>query len=617
MHVARLEVEGGFLDTLDLRFEPGLNVLIGPRGAGKTSVIELIRYCLEVPGYTRESEGEARKHALSVLRDGRVTVTIDVDGELVSLTRSGEEEHARRSPPISFDGPTILSQKEIELVGRDAGGRLRLVDEFRTDVDALARDEVAARAAIASLAEEMQAISVEIEGIQLQLDELKELPQLLEEAAKQQEQISEALGASEPEQKRLEEVTSTITSLGVELGVTERTSETLHHWRLRMQALASAQPSLEDWPSGHEPASYAEARMAVAAAIDSLVQAEASTGGALETLRGLSEERTKRRLDAQDEARALRRVLDQVQEGFGEAARRVADLREKSGQREALIRLVESKKQRLQDVQATRHAALDTMDSLRARRFEERLEIVKRLNNLLGPDLSIRLVRDGLHTEYVAAIAASLRGSGLQYNSLAPLLAARISPRELAEAIESGDAPTIAQLGEISPDRAERAVAHVRQFGTSGLLTAALDDEVIIMLVDGTQEKPTDDVSTGQRCTAILPILLSHEYRVLIVDQPEDHLDNAFIVSRVVSALVRMGGRTQLLFSTHNANIPVLGEAQNVILLASDGVRGFKQVAGPLEDGDVVDAITAVMEGGREAFEQRAAFYKSASETRT
>jgi recombinational DNA repair ATPase RecF len=126
VYVARLEVEGGFLDALDLRFEPGLNVLIGPRGAGKTSVIELLRYSFEVPGYTKESDREARKHALSVLRDGRVTVTIDIDGEIVILTRSAEEERARRSPPILFDRPTVLSQKEIELIGRDAGGRLRL-----------------------------------------------------------------------------------------------------------------------------------------------------------------------------------------------------------------------------------------------------------------------------------------------------------------------------------------------------------------------------------------------------------------------------------------------------------------------------------------------------------
>jgi energy-coupling factor transporter ATP-binding protein EcfA2 len=612
MHVARLEVEGGFLDSLDLKFEPGLNVLIGPRGVGKTSVIELIRYCLEVPGYTSESEREARKHALSVLRDGRVTVTIDVDGELVSATRSAEEDHARRSAPVVFEGPTILSQKEIELVGRDAGGRLRLIDEFRHGVELLDREEVAARATVASQTQEMQAISVEIEELQQQLDELKELPSLLEDATARQAEIAEAVGAAEPEQRRLDEIASAITSLGVELGVVERATENLTQWRLRLRSLASAQPTFEDWPNADEPTGYREVRLAIGGAAESLTQAEASVSKALDVLQELSEAATKRRLDAQDEARALRRALEQVQEGFGEASRRVADLREKSGQREALTRLLATKKKQLGLIQATRHTSLDTMDRLRTRRFDERFGIVNRLNGLLGPDLSIRLVRDGLHSEYAAAIAASLRGSGLQYNRLAPLLASRISPRELAEAIESGDASTIAQLGEIASDRAERAVAHIRQFGTSGLLTAPLDDEVVIMVVDGTKEKPTDEVSTGQRCTAILPILLSHEDRMLVVDQPEDHLDNAFIVSRVISALLLMGERTQLIFSTHNANIPVLGDAKNVILLGSDGVRGFRQVAGPLENNEVVDAITAVMEGGREAFEQRANFYKSA-----
>ena len=49
MIIERVQVEEGFLDGLDLRFTKGLNVLIGPRGSGKTSVIELIRFCLGAP----------------------------------------------------------------------------------------------------------------------------------------------------------------------------------------------------------------------------------------------------------------------------------------------------------------------------------------------------------------------------------------------------------------------------------------------------------------------------------------------------------------------------------------------------------------------------------------
>ena len=65
----------------------------------------------------------------------------------------------------------------------------------------------------------------------------------------------------------------------------------------------------------------------------------------------------------------------------------------------------------------------------------------------------------------------------------------------------------------------------------------------------------------------------------------------------------------QVIVATHNANIPVLGNAAEVVVLASDGRRGFVRAAAPLDDDDSVEAITTLMEGGREAFARRAAFY--------
>jgi hypothetical protein len=75
--------------------------------------------------------------------------------------------------------------------------------------------------------------------------------------------------------------------------------------------------------------------------------------------------------------------------------------------------------------------------------------------------------------------------------------------------------------------------------------------------------------------------------------------------------LRRSSAQSQMILSTHNANIPVLGEAQKVIQLGSDGRRGFVATEGKLESPPVVQAITTVMEGGAEAFRKRAAFYKA------
>ena len=103
--------------------------------------------------------------------------------------------------------------------------------------------------------------------------------------------------------------------------------------------------------------------------------------------------------------------------------------------------------------------------------------------------------------------------------------------------------------------------------------------------------------------------------RVLGFDQPEDNLDNAYIADTLVPQLRNRYPDDQLLVSSHNPNIPVLGEADRVIVLASDGRRGWVDHAGHLDDLATVEAVTSLLEGGAEAFARRSAFYESRRRT--
>jgi predicted ATPase len=104
---------------------------------------------------------------------------------------------------------------------------------------------------------------------------------------------------------------------------------------------------------------------------------------------------------------------------------------------------------------------------------------------------------------------------------------------------------------------------------------------------------------------------LAEERETILLDQPEDHLDNAFIVDTLVQAIRDRAANGQVIVATHNANLPVLGEADRVVVLASDGRHGFVAASSPLDGEDSVHAITTLMEGGREAFALRAAFYEA------
>lgn len=123
VEITRLVVDEGFLDGLDLRFGPGLNVLIGPRGVGKTSIIQLLRFCLGVPAFGGAFSESALSHAREVLgADGRVSVELMIDGEPIVLSRRKQDE-APEGPVDAVGEPIILAQTEVEEIAVDPGGR--------------------------------------------------------------------------------------------------------------------------------------------------------------------------------------------------------------------------------------------------------------------------------------------------------------------------------------------------------------------------------------------------------------------------------------------------------------------------------------------------------------
>jgi len=128
-------------------------------------------------------------------------------------------------------------------------------------------------------------------------------------------------------------------------------------------------------------------------------------------------------------------------------------------------------------------------------------------------------------------------------------------------------------------------------------------DEPRIQLRDGENYKDSLTLSTGQKCTAILPILLMDSENPLLVDQPEDNLDNRFIFETVVGSIRRIKRCRQLLFVTHNPNIPVLADAERVFVLDSNGSAATKANEGSV-DQCKPDIIT-LLEGGEEAFKRR------------
>lgn len=138
------------------------------------------------------------------------------------------------------------------------------------------------------------------------------------------------------------------------------------------------------------------------------------------------------------------------------------------------------------------------------------------------------------------------------------------------------------------------------------------EDEIEMQYVgrDGTL-RSISVASAGQKTTAILSFILSFGKTPLILDQPEDDLDNRLVSQLIVEKIRKIKEMRQVIVVTHNANIPVNGDAEYVVSMASDTPTLKIQAQGTVENDQVKKEICEVMEGGVEAFNTRAERYAS------
>ena len=130
---------------------------------------------------------------------------------------------------------------------------------------------------------------------------------------------------------------------------------------------------------------------------------------------------------------------------------------------------------------------------------------------------------------------------------------------------------------------------------------------------DGTSRpliREFNKLSLGQQQSVLLALMLSSKSNSpLIIDQPEDNLDSEFIYKTLVPVLRLAKERRQIIIVTHNANIAVLGDAEQIIVLKSTNEKGRIVARGSIDDPATRDIVCNVLEGAKEAFQRRAKIY--------
>jgi ABC-type dipeptide/oligopeptide/nickel transport system ATPase component len=610
LEITKIEIDGGFLNGFSLHLKAGLNVLIGARGTGKTSVIELVRYALGSKNYTEESTKKSLEHARAVLGSGEICVTLSDLIDEITVKRSVTD-----SQPFSsgdYIAPIVLSQTEIENIGLNANARIALIDGFIPKRNMFQSKKAELVNSLLVIFKEIKALEVDLFDLHAHEELEKKYSNEIAQLQLEQARLASSSNEFSLKQEELKKLIGAQTKIASEASVLDRFSASIEQWETFLDEKIMFDYGPEKWDqSGEDP--LLEFRAEYSGAIDEL-QKQSKRFLSLRNKVGFKAEKLKQELTAlENRLRQLRPELENIEQGAGATSRKLAFLTAELNKLASIKKGQREKANHISSLRLKRDQLLEEFISMIASRSNAREEVAEKLNDVLLPNVYIEIERAVNLDEYTKAITDALRGSGMKYNDLAQSISERVSPLELIRFLDENDFISFAEAAAIPKDRAARVLSYLKEVGISEIVTAEIEDNIKLSLLDGRDYKSTNDLSAGQRCTVILSIILQHSDRILIIDQPEDHLDNAFIAKTVIKALRERHDASQVILSTHNANIPVLGYANLVVEMTSDGRNGFIQVADTLKDSRVVESITNVMEGGADAFRQRRNFYEENS----
>lgn len=612
--VLRLRITGGFLGGTELEFADGLNCLIGGRGTGKTTALEFLRFGLGLmpdpknsPQRHRAIEGLVKAN----LAGSRLSIELRTKTGMNYTAQRGVSEavqvinEAGTPVPVALDrdqifSADVFSQNEIEEIASNPAAQIDLLDRFvDNETTTIARE-------LELLDRQLDQTTVELRRLDTEIDELVARASELSVIAERLKGLAQVGGA---DAAKINAAHAIKTARDREAQVPGQLAFAVQRATIETSAaIVAFQSTFEAQVdtavrSGANRELFAALEadvrtfeLALLAAAESISAAAATAEAAINRHGSAIAEK-----HAGQEAE-YRKLVAEFEEEGGRAAERIV-LQQAHADAAAAAKAREAKETQRRGVISKRTELLGQLSELRDRRFAARKSVADRLSHQFST-IRVRITQAADSGRYRDLIAKALKGLPLKQNLVADRLAEAFLPTELARAAMAADVKVVSERTSFDDERARRVIDALRSDGVAYEIEAVdLEDVPCIELLDGDKYKESPNLSTGQRCTTILPIILLQSERPLLIDQPEDNLDNAFIYETIVKALRAVEGARQVIFVTHNPNIPVLGEAERVFVLESDGHNARLRRVGSVDE--CKDDIETILEGGREAFLQR------------
>ncbi len=630
---------------LRLQFNPWLNSIIGGRGSGKSTIVEFTRLVLrrekeltnklaqEFSDFARLPKNRDDKGALQVntaikliYRKGDARYQIHWRNTGAGITPTIEEERAGTWVPAQGDitqrfKVRLFSQRQVFAMAEQSEALLRIVDESedvkRFDWNDTWQQEETKFLSLTAKTRELAAKLAEEAKVQGELDDVlrrlkvfegAEHARVLKDYQRRQRQkraLDQFTQQIANVQGRIRELANDILPTDLDVSAFDsgdtadqdillNAKDAIEGVRKIQEAL-QAQADAASQNHARWNKDVQESRWALA-----LKEANTAYGSLTETLRGN---------DAGDPTEysnlvQRRHLLEQKQKAIADTKKTIATVQEQA--EESLKQLQELRRKLIKDRRAFLNRVLkdNALVRITLQPYGRPLKTIevqfRRLVNREDDSFASDILTEDETEGFIAEIYTNLPDD---QDQAAVLIEQRwlATKNLLLAAARGAAAPTLGQrfvnfLNRLVPEVLDR----LRSWLPEDSLTVEYSPRG-----DAKDFRSVEQGSPGQKTAAILAFVLAYGDEPIVLDQPEDDLDNHLIYDLIVRQLRNNKLRRQIIVVTHNPNIVVNGDAEMVFAMDNRSGQCWVNQTGSLQDRSVREEICRVMEGGKEAFAQR------------
>ena len=611
--------EGGFLSDTSVHFNGNLNVLVGGRGTGKSTAIESIRYVLNLKPLGEEAlkayEGIVR-HVLSpgtkismLVRSHKPSeayYTVERSVPNPPIVKDENGEILALSPAEVMPGVEVFGQHEISELTKSREKLTLLLDRFVERDPSLSGRKAKLRLKLERSRNRILDVQREIEALDERLAKLPGLEETqkrfekagLAERLKQKSMLVREERLFSNAKERLGQMRALYNELIEELPI-----DTAFVSEKALEGLPNADTLLEIRTI------FETLSKNLSKVVGQFAEAVSETDKTIAEIKSRWDE--KRKTIEETYEQLLRELQKSKIDGaeFIQLRRQIEELRPLKDKAKTL-------KRNLSVYESDRRKLLSEWEDIKTSEYREVAKASKKVSKKLRDRVRVEVKMAGNRDPFERLLREVGGKLAAAFEKLREI--DQLSLQEFAEQCRKGkevlmekyNFPSGAaeRIAKASPDLFMRIEELELPATTKIELNTAAEGA-------SSAWQSLESLSTGQKATAVLLLLLLESNSPLIVDQPEDDLDNRFITESIVPIMRKEKLRRQFVFSTHNANIPVLGDAELILGLDVSGETETVQAnivpehMSSIDSRIVRELVEEILEGGKDAFEMRRSKY--------